>query len=228
MQERIDEISLPQLDNNFILVSTRDYPRNQSDTGYSTVQYLLLTSSSISYYRQPVLALSATTANRSSSNPGDQHLLPSCREANMSKNPSLNPPRIPIATETLKSAIAEPGLETLERTYRFSGSRLPEQYPHPESMWKMEEDILHIYTPTQWPSHVKRDGQWIPPAYPNARSSSIGCPFTHPTMRCCSPRLGSHPCIHCLHQGTVSGGTVVPHRKLTTRTDHQAQKLVSP
>ena len=53
---RIEEISLPELDANFILVTTRDIP------GTNRVRTLdaatpLLTSSTISYHQQPILAL---------------------------------------------------------------------------------------------------------------------------------------------------------------------------
>lgn len=150
---RIEEITLPELDNNFILVATRDIP------GTNRIRVLdsavpLLTSSTISYHRQPVLALFGYDS---------ESVQLKAREINISYQlPGSTQGEETVIESTpytyrygnLETATAEPGLETLERTYRFSGSEYQSNTLTRINV-EMEEDILHIYTPTQWPSHVR-------------------------------------------------------------------------
>ncbi|MXI87323.1 molybdopterin cofactor-binding domain-containing protein [Sphaerochaeta halotolerans] len=149
---RIEEISLPALDNNFVLVTTRDIP------GTNRVRVLdastpLLTSSTISYYQQPILALfgyDTESVQLKSKEINISYQLPSREE------PAPQQEVKPFSYQfgNLESATKEEGLEVLERTYRYSGSNYESNTLSRISV-VLEDDILHITTPTQWPSHVR-------------------------------------------------------------------------
>ncbi len=149
---KIEEISLPELDNNFVLVSTRDIP------GTNRVRVLdsstpLLTSSHISYYQQPILALfgyDTESVQLKSKEINISYQLPSGEE-----NPQeLEQKPFSYKLGDLEAAIQEEGLEVLERSYRYSGSNYESNTLSRISVL-MEDDMLHITTPTQWPSHVR-------------------------------------------------------------------------
>ncbi len=149
---RIEEISLPTLDNNFVLVTTRDIP------GTNRVRVLdastpLLTSSTISYYQQPILALfgyDTESVQLKSKEINISYQLPSGEEA----SPPQEIKPFSFQFGNLEESIKEEGLEVLERTYRYSGSNYESNTLSRISV-VLEEDILHITTPTQWPSHVR-------------------------------------------------------------------------
>ncbi|WP_319757516.1 molybdopterin cofactor-binding domain-containing protein [uncultured Sphaerochaeta sp.] len=149
---RIEEISLPTLDNNFVLVTTRDIP------GTNRVRVLdastpLLTSSVISYHHQPILALfgyDTESVQLKSKEINISYQLPSGEE----ESPPVEAKPFSFQFGNLEEAIKEEGLEVLERTYRYSGSNYESNTLSRISV-VVEDDILHITTPTQWPSHVR-------------------------------------------------------------------------
>ena len=149
---RIEEISLPTLDNNFVLVTTRDIP------GTNRVRVLdastpLLTSSVISYYHQPILALfgyDTESVQLKSKEINISYQLPSGEEV----SPQVETKPFSFQFGNMEEAIKEEGLEVLERTYRYSGSNYESNTLSRISV-VLEDDILHITTPTQWPSHVR-------------------------------------------------------------------------
>ena len=106
------------------------------------------------YHRQPVLALFGYDS---------ESVQLKAREINISYQlPGSDQGGMPVIESTpytyhygnLETATSEKGLETLERTYRFSGSDYQSNTLTRINV-EMEGDILHIYTPTQWPSHVR-------------------------------------------------------------------------
>ncbi len=150
---RIEEISLPELDSNFTLVTTRDIP------GTNRIRTLdaatpLLTSSTISYHRQPILALfgyDSESVQLKAREINISYQLPTAQES----------PAEPIESTpytyhvgSLETAVADANLLMLERTYRYSGSEYRSNTLTRISV-EMEGDTLHVYTPTQWPSHVR-------------------------------------------------------------------------
>ncbi len=150
---RIEEITLPELDGNFTLVTTRDIP------GTNRVRTLdaatpLLTSSTISYHQQPILALFGYDS---------ESVQLKAREINISYQLPLaqdSPAAVIESTPytyhfgSLESAASDANLAVLERTYRYSGSDYQSNTLTRISV-EQEGDILHVYAPTQWPSHIR-------------------------------------------------------------------------
>lgn len=150
---RIEEISLPEFDNNFVLVTTRDIPgTNRVRTLDASVP--LLTSSTISYYQQPILALfgyDSESVQLKSKEINISYQLPS-QEAEI--QPLIETTPYTYRFGNLDEATAAADLSSIERTYRFSGSDYLSNTLTRINV-EMEGDLLHIYTPTQWPNHVR-------------------------------------------------------------------------
>ncbi len=150
---RIEEISLPELDNNFVLVTTRDIQ------GTNRVRVLdastpLLTSSNITYQGQPILALfgyDTESVQLKSKEINISYQLPSGSDQALPN--ALSKP-ITYTFGDYDKAITEEGLTSLERTYRFSGSDYDSNTLTRINVF-MEDDILHVNAPTQWPSHLR-------------------------------------------------------------------------
>ena len=156
---RIDEIQLPELDNNFILVGTRDIP------GTNRVRVLdnsipLLTSSEVSYRRQPILAIfgfDTESVQLKSREINISYELPSSEESKSAlatKGESLVSEPVTHAFGDMDAATSDANLKILQKVYRFSGSNY-NSHTTTRISAEWEEDKLHLYTPTQWPSHVK-------------------------------------------------------------------------
>ena len=168
---RIEEITLPELDGNFTLVTTRDIP------GTNRVRTLdaatpLLTSSTISYHQQPILALFGYDS---------ESVQLKAREINISYQLPLaqdSPAEVIESTPytyhfgSLESAASDANLAVLERTYRYSGSDYQSNTLTRISV-EQEGDILHVYTPTQWPSHVRETVSETTATLRTMRCSSI-------------------------------------------------------
>lgn len=156
---RIDEIQLPELDTNFVLVTTRDIP------GTNRVRVLdnaipLLTSSEVSYRQQPILALfgfDTESVQLKSREINISYQLPSTDELKSglaTKGEGLVSEPITLAYGDMDASINDENLKILERVYRFSGSDY-NSHTTTRITADWEEDRLHLYTPTQWPSHVR-------------------------------------------------------------------------
>ncbi|NCC64769.1 MAG: aldehyde oxidase, partial [Spirochaetia bacterium] len=147
---RIDEIKMPVLDNTFVTVTTRDIP------GTNRVRVLdaatpLLTSSTISYRQQPILALfgydSESVQLKAREIDITYHSQDSTKEHFTSKPYTYH-------SGNLEAAIDDLQLKQFERTYRFKGNTYQSNTLTRISA-EFSDDVLHIHTPTQWPSHVR-------------------------------------------------------------------------
>lgn len=148
---KIGEIRIPELDNNFVVVGTRDIP------GTNRVRVLdesipLLTSSQISYLGQPILAMFGFDSE--SVQLKSKEIEIKIQDIDAEKGETDNRKPFEYSHGNLQTAIDAAGLLVLERNYHFSD-------PHERCnditriTAEQEEDKLHIYTPTQWPSHVR-------------------------------------------------------------------------
>lgn len=194
---RIEEISLPELDANFTLVTTRDIP------GTNRIRTLdaataLLTSSTISYHQQPILALFGYDS---------ESVQLKAREINISYQlpTALDGPSLVIESTpytyhygTMEAATSDIELLVLERTYRYSGSDYQSNTLTRINV-EQEGDILHVYTPTQWPSHV-RDTISDTTSIPKRRIVVHRLPFyaPHDEMLTAPSALCSIAAIACL------------------------------
>lgn len=194
---RIEEISLPELDANFILVTTRDIP------GTNRVRTLdaatpLLTSSTISYHQQPILALfgyDSESVQLKAREINISYQLPTAQES-----PTAVIESTPYTYHfgSLESITSDTDLAVLERSYRYSGSDYRSNTLTRISV-EMEGDILHVYTPTQWPSHV-RETVSDTTAIPKRRIVVHRLPFyaPHDEMLTAPSALCSIAAIACL------------------------------
>lgn len=150
---RIEDIALPVLDSNFVLVSTRDI------IGTNRVRTLdsatpLLTSSAVSFRGQPIVALfgyDSESVHIKAKEIKISYQLPSSedgQQANVESTPYV------YQIGSLASSVEDPELAVFERTYRFSGNGYKINTITRISV-EQEGDTLHIYTPTQWPTHVR-------------------------------------------------------------------------
>ena len=147
---RIEEIKMPELDNTFVTVTTRDIPGTNRVRVFDTA-IPLLTSSTISYNQQPILALFGYDS---------ESVQLKGREVNISYQ-SQKTTEEPFASKpytyrwgNFEAAIDDPQLKQLQRTYHFKRTSFQSNTLTRISA-ELEDDILHIYTPTQWPSHVR-------------------------------------------------------------------------
>ncbi len=150
---RIEEILLPELDNNFVLVTTRDIP------GTNRVRVLdastpLLTSSTISYFQQPILALFGYDSESVQLKAREIKISYQLPTAEQQEKPAIESNPYTYQYGNLGAATDDATLLTMERMYRYSGSDYQGNTLTRISV-EMEDDILHLYTPTQWPSHVR-------------------------------------------------------------------------
>lgn len=156
---KIEEIKLPTLDNNYVLVAARDIP------GTNRIRVLdnataLLTSSQVSYLHQPILALfgfDSESVELKSKEIDISYQLSSSTEllpTISSKSEQIISAPFTYRYGNLETATADVQLKTMERTYRFSGSGYTNNNISRVSVG-FEDDKLHIYLPTQWPSHVR-------------------------------------------------------------------------
>lgn len=150
---RIAEIALPELDANFTLVTTRDIP------GTNRIRTLdaataLLTSSTVSYFQQPILALfgyDSESVQLKAREINISYQLPTAQE---SMNPVIVSTPYTYTFGNMESTIGDANLAVFERTYRHKGSDY-QSNTLTRIKAEMEGDMLHVYTPTQWPSHVR-------------------------------------------------------------------------
>ncbi|MBI9094474.1 MAG: molybdopterin-dependent oxidoreductase [Sphaerochaeta sp.] len=155
---KISEIKMPPLDNNYVLVTTRDIP------GTNRIRVLdnataLLTSSQISYRKQPILALFGYDS---------ESVQLKSREIEISYKEPSEAPSTNISSKSeqivsspftyrygnMEATIADETLLTMEHTYRYSGTGYTNSNLTRISV-DLEEDKLHVYLPTQWPAHVR-------------------------------------------------------------------------
>ncbi len=156
---KIRDITIPTLDNNYVLVAARDIP------GTNRIRVLdnattLLTSSQVSYLNQPILALFGYDS--------ESVQLKSREIAIAYEEPSSEGPATNISSKSeqivsapftylygnIDTATAAEELKSMERRYHFNGTGYTNNTITRISV-DIEDDKLHVYLPTQWPAHVR-------------------------------------------------------------------------
>jgi xanthine dehydrogenase molybdopterin-binding subunit B len=148
---KISEIHIPELDNNFVIVGTRDIP------GTNRVRVLdesmpLLSSSQISYAGQPILAMFGFDSESVQLKSKEIELKFQQGDTGKKETPSREP--VTYGYGDLQKATGREGLLVLQRSYHFSDP-MEKCNDITRITAETEDDKLHIYTPTQWPSHVR-------------------------------------------------------------------------
>ena len=180
---KIEAINLPPLDNNFVLVSTRDLP------GTNRIKVMdnaipLLTSSQISHYKQPILALfgfDSESVQLKSKEISISYQLPSTEVAQSTfstKTERVVSEPFTYRYGNLEAAIADNQLQVMERSHCFKGTGYNSNNITRITI-EMEGDKLHVYTPTQWPSHVRESVSEVT-TYPKKKIVIHRLPFYAP------------------------------------------------
>ncbi|HAF86913.1 MAG TPA: aldehyde oxidase [Sphaerochaeta sp.] len=155
---KISEIKMPTLDNNYVLIATRDIP------GTNRIRVLdnatsLLTSSQISYRKQPILALFGYDSE--SVQLKSREIEISYEESSEASSSNISSKSEQIVSSpftyrygNMEAATSGETLVTMEHTYRYSGTGYTNSNLTRISV-DLEEDKLHVYLPTQWPAHVR-------------------------------------------------------------------------
>ncbi|MDD3902454.1 MAG: molybdopterin cofactor-binding domain-containing protein [Sphaerochaeta sp.] len=200
---KIEAINLPPLDSNFVLVSTRDLP------GTNRVKVLdnaipLLTSSQISYAKQPIMALfgfDSESVQLKSKEIEISYQLPSSE----GETPTISSKSEQIISEpftyrygTLETAINDSQIQMMERTYRFKGTDYNSNNITRITV-EMDGDKLHVYAPTQWPSHVRETVSEVT-TYPKKKVVIHRLPFyaPHDEMLVSPSILSSLAAVACI------------------------------
>ncbi|WP_320130486.1 molybdopterin cofactor-binding domain-containing protein [uncultured Sphaerochaeta sp.] len=195
---KIAEVRMPELDSNFILISTRDIP------GTNRVRVLdesmpLLTSSQISYKEQPILALFGFDSESVQLKSKEIEILLQQEEQTPLEEPETekNPPVL-YKYGDMEKILATEGLLSLKRSYHFADTQR-ESNDISRISAEMEDDRLHIYTPTQWPSHV-RDTVSEVTSFPKKKITIHKLPFyaPHDEMLINPSVLSSIAAVACL------------------------------
>ena len=197
---KISEIKVPTLDNNYVLVAARDIP------GTNRIRVLdnattLLTSSQISYRNQPILALfgydseSVQLKSReieiSYEELSEEHPSPSIS----SKSEQIIAAPFSYRYGNMDIATSDETLVTMERSYNFNGSGYTNNNTTRISV-DLEDDKLHVYMPTQWPSHARETISEVT-SYPKKRIIIHRLPFyaPHDEMLLGPTRLAAIACV---------------------------------
>jgi CO/xanthine dehydrogenase Mo-binding subunit len=191
---KITDIVVPELDNNFVIVGTRDIP------GTNRVKVLdesmpLLTSSQISYKGQPVLAVFGFDSESVQLKSREIEL--KIQETKEEQDSAMREP-ITFGFGDLEEATKGEGAKTLERRYRFSDSQ-DRCNDITRITVGQEGDRFHVYAPTQWPVHV-RDTVSEVTSFPKKRIVVHKLPFyaPHDEMLVNPSVLASIAAVACL------------------------------
>lgn len=156
---KISDITLPPLDNNYVLVAPRDIP------GTNRIRILdnaitLLSSSNVSYSGQPLLALFGYDQESVELKSRDFQISYEEPALDEEGNPIVEVEEQTVSTPftyrygNMESSRKDETLLTMERSYHFSAIDYKNSNITRVSV-DLEDDKLHVFLPTQWPAHVR-------------------------------------------------------------------------
>jgi len=148
---RISAISLPKLDNRFIVVGTRDIGGTNRIKAIVNAMPLF-TSSTVAYKGQPILAIFGPDSE--SVELAAREVVIEYEQEEEQQTSAYSATPYTYSFGSLSDAIVGDEMATIERTYQYGALESASNTLSVVSA-ELDGDDLHIRVPTQWPNHVR-------------------------------------------------------------------------